>query len=949
MIRPRSVLVQVMLCVLLHAPAGLAQTIGATTGAVEGRVLDTTGAVLPGVTVTLAGDRVLVPLPTESARDGVYRFPTLPPGRYTLTFAFPAFETARREGILVSLGATTTVNDVTLGPAARQEVLTVEAGAAVVDRRSTMISTAFDAGELDRLPGARTLGAILAATPALQLTRFDVAGSSAFTPGPWSAYGTTGYNNPMVEGITVIGLNPPGLLLDYGSFADVSVGAGAFGPESPSPGLQIRFVTKSGGNRYAGTIHAGYENRAWQGHNIDAGQMERGAPSADGMPARETNRLLRYHDVNGDIGGYVTRNRLWWYGSARDHGSAARQVSFPAAPIDTREASLTGKVTWRVRDGHKIVAFAQGGRNRQPIRLDGFLRAATARNSSIESTLDQLATGLVWKAEWNAFVGPAMYVEARVGRFGATRAERPNGWSPRTEDLLRPEVSGGNRDWREDHRNDQANGSITYFREGWRGRHELTAGVQLQRRTAAESWRHAYPGDVLHVTENGTPREVYLFQTPSRSESGQWWYAGYVSDRWQVHDRVTMNVGLRLDRFRVGLRAQEHPAGRFNPTPQPFAAVPNVADWNVAAPRLAASVALRADGRTILKASYGSYWLPPGIDLGFNVNPNARVWWQRFKWADANIDGERQPGEEFDLQETRGGESGRDSIDPNLELAYVRETTVRLEQEAIAGLFVGTGLVWRGERQQGGRQRASWPFESFSIPVTLRDPGPDGARGNGDDGADIQLYELRPDLVGPSAIVVRNASYGDSDYLTWEVVARRRFSRRWSVFATFAHMWNRDHASAYLGQPVRANEYPATPNDLIYTDAGGRHAYRDWSFKVHGTYAGPLGLMVTPFIRHQSGQAFGRTLVARLNYGNIRVLAEPVGSRRQDHITLVDVRIEKAIGLPGSGRLTGFVDVFNALNANPEQNISWETGATFLDPLVIVPPRIARVGIRLDW
>ena len=100
-----------------------------------------------------------------------------------------------------------------------------------------------------------------------------------------------------------------------------------------------------------------------------------------------------------------------------------------------------------------------------------------------------------------------------------------------------------------------------------------------------------------------------------------------------------------------------------------FDAVPNVADWNVAAPRLAASVDLRGDGRTVLKASYGIYWLPPGLDLGFNVNRNGRVWWQRFKWADANGDRLWQPGEEFDLLETRGGES-EGSIDSNLDLAY---------------------------------------------------------------------------------------------------------------------------------------------------------------------------------------------------------------------------------------------------------------------------------------
>jgi hypothetical protein len=233
--------------------------------------------------------------------------------------------------------------------------------------------------------------------------------------------------------------------------------------------------------------------------------------------------------------------------------------------------------------------------------------------------------------------------------------------------------------------------------------------------------------------------------------------------------------------------------------------------------------------------------------------------------------------------------------------------------------------------------------------VTLRDPGPDAVFGTDDDGAAIQAFELRSDLVGQSQIVVRNAPYADSNYLTWEVVARRRFSRQWSVFASFAHTWNRDHASGYFGQPVRANQYPATPNDLIHTDARGRHVYRDWSFKAHGTYAGPWGLLVTPLIRHQSGQAFGRTLVARLNYGTIRVLAEPVGTRRQDHITLVDVRVERALPFRAGRRLTTFVEVFNVLNANPEQNISWETGATFLRPLVIVPPRIARLGFRFNW
>ena len=213
---------------------------------------------------------------------------------------------------------------------------------------------------------------------------------------------------------------------------------------------------------------------------------------------------------------------MWWYASARDHAASARQVNFPVQPLETHVTTFTGKGTWRVNDTHQIVVFAQGSRNRQPIRLDGFLRSTTAKNITVESTLAQLAKGLVWKTEWSAVIGKKLFVEARAGQFVASRAERPNGASPRTEDLQGPEVFGGNRDRREEWHSNQVNAAASYFRDGPFGRHQFKAGLEVERVIAADEWIHAYPGDVLHVTQNAIPREVYLFQTPSRSESGHW-------------------------------------------------------------------------------------------------------------------------------------------------------------------------------------------------------------------------------------------------------------------------------------------------------------------------------------------------------------------------------------------------------------------------------------------
>ena len=109
--------------------------------------------------------------------------------------------------------------------------------------------------------------------------------------------------------------------------------------------------------------------------------------------------------------------------------------------------------------------------------------------------------------------------------------------------------------------------------------------------------------------------------------------------------------------------------------------------------------------------------------------------------------------------------------------------------------------------------------------------------------------------------------------------------------AGFAHTWSRDQANGYAGQTIRQNPLPLNPNDLINTADRGRHEFTIWSAKIHGTYDMPWDLRVTPLLRHHSGQPFGRTLGPVL--GVNRILAEPIGTRRMDHLTSLDVRVEK--------------------------------------------------------
>ena len=153
-------------------------------------------------------------------------------------------------------------------------------------------------------------------------------------------------------------------------------------------------------------------------------------------------------------------------------------------------------------------------------------------------------------------------------------------------------------------------------------------------------------------------------------------------------------------------------------------------------------------------------------------------------------------------------------------------------------------------------------------------------------------------------------------------------------------------AEAAAGTPDSV--FPLTPNDLINAGPGGRFEFTTWTAKASGTYEGPWGVRLTPHLRHQSGQPFGRTFVTTLSYGSVRLLAEPIGTRRMDNTTIVDIRIEKN-WRRGHRRLAGFIDLFNCLNANAEQNAVWSSGTSFLRPLAIVPPRIARIGAKVEW
>jgi len=372
--------------VMLTAALAEAQTPSSTAAAISGRITDATGGVLSGVAVALSGDALMGTRSATSSSDGFYRFPAIPPGEYSLVFSCQGFTRTTRNGIHVGPGFTATV-DVTLSVEGVQADVTVARRSTIIDRHSTAVTANFTARELSDLPTSRSIFAILSATPAVHVGRFEVGGTAG-DASLYSAYGTQSANRPMIEGISVSGIFATGLTLNFGSFDEVSVGTAAHGPEWPLPGVQMQIIVRSGGNHYRGSAYGDVENRALQSFNIDSDQIRRGAQGGPALPPREANRVWSDHDLNADVGGYIARDKAWWYLSWREQKVAARVVNFPVTPLQTELGNYTGKVTYEVNTKNRLVLFGHVGRNHQPNRLDPFgpagggLTAATAINES---------------------------------------------------------------------------------------------------------------------------------------------------------------------------------------------------------------------------------------------------------------------------------------------------------------------------------------------------------------------------------------------------------------------------------------------------------------------------------------------------------------------------------------------------------------------------------------
>ncbi|MBI4486460.1 MAG: TonB-dependent receptor [Acidobacteria bacterium] len=920
----------------------LAQTVSSTTGAIDGKVTDTSNAVLPGVTVTIASPSMMGTRDTITTATGTYRFVSITPGEYEVTFELPGFATVKRTDVRVGAAFTATLN-IQMNLAGLAEAVTVTGASPVVDTQATKITTSYSAAALAALPsGSNDPWAMLAETPAIKMERIDVGGSTAGTQTQFSAYGTAG-QRPYYEGINgTEGTGANGNYVDMNAYDEVAVNTVGNNAEMGPPGVMMVFVVKSGGNSYSGSVGSNYQNQNWQSYNIDDAQVAAGVRGGGGLEPRDTNRMNMFRDTFAQLGGYIVKDKLWWFGGFRDNDARIRYTNFPVIPFRTQLRVYQGKGTYQLTQNNKLIGYYQYNTKAQFTRLDRYTKnSRTAFHTAKDSSFWQHYAPRMSKIEFNSVLSDSTFFEIRTGQWGYNWNDTNYTTAPSYEDSQTNVVSGAARIRYTNPRRNQVLGSLSYFRQGGgTSSHNLKFGWEIFRETATSGENDGSYNNIVHILRNGAPLEVYLLGTPWNATAGLWNQGFYLTDTWRLNNKLTLNLGVRYDRYQNFRSSQSHEPDGLGLFPErvEFPAVSDVRTWNVAAPRFGVSYNVTGDGRTVIKANWGLYWANPGTSN--NLNPNGQ-WRKRHVWADANGNMLWDAGEEGRLISSDGGVATV-SRDPNEKDPYTLDMSVWLEHELVTNLGIRGGYVHREQKQQSATINVQQPYDAFNIPVTIADVGPDGVRGNADDGPSIQAWNLDPKYVGLRSVNLVTNVPGVSKYDTWELALTKRMSHRWSMQTSVS--WTKSWSYR-----TPSSTYPFNPNSCIYANAACQDETTDYSFKLNGQFEVGAGFKLSPVYRFQAGDNFARTFVTRqLNYANPTIDAEPRSARRIDNVSVINLRIDHPVNI-GTARLSPFLDLYNITNVNPIQDITVSSGANFLRPTLIVAPRILRIGARFDW
>jgi hypothetical protein len=919
--------------------------------AIAGVVKDTTGAVLPGVTVEAASPALIERTRTAvTDQQGQYKIIDLRPGVYLVTFSLTGFSIVKRDQIELTANFTASVN-AELKVGALEETVIVSGQASAVDVQSTQRRDVLTREVLDVLPTGRNYQTIGNVLPGLSMGRFDVGGSTTMQQGNLMTAGSLSADMVTeIDGMSVNSSLTPGNVSVYhndGAYQEYVYQVSGGTAESQTGGVRMNMIPKEGSNQFKGDGIALFTNGNFQATNVTPELRARGVTA----PAK----LDKNWDYNGGVGFPIRKDRVWWFTSFRNWGY--NNFAPNAFYADGRQGvddnliqAYTNRATVQINSWNKFTAMY----DKLP-KFRGHRNIETGTVDPNAAVVQKTPLAYNGQAKWTSTVSNKLLVEAGYStnyynyslhyepEVAGPSAAKPYGDISHF-DIITNRLSGAAQmDFRDWFMKRNLVGSVSYVT----GSHAFKTGIQYGWGWI-NSWRDAN-GSMVQRYRNGAPDSITRWSAPTLSESDLDRDIGlYVQDSWTIR-RLTLNPGIRFEFFRGSVPAQSIGAGRFVPD-RSFAPIPDLPNWKNTVPRFGAAYDVFGNGKTAIKASFGKYMQQDATNFPAKYNPMVLTS-DIVTWTDLNHDDIAQDNELGRATNNTLGIRRNINPDPALERSYQRVYNVGVQHELVPRVSLSANYYRREYHNLVYTTNLAVPVSAYTL-VTIPDP-----RGNGQT---LPVYNLLPAYLGLVDELDTTSPNNKRTYNGFDLL----INGRPRVGATIG-------GGLAIGRTVSRICDVEDPNALRFCDETQYRIPWSTTVKINGSYPLPYGFRLSGVF--QSADNFGpaapantppanpdshdrkvnyivnRTIVPGLTQTQVNVLLNAPGSDYLERVNQLDLSVARIIRARRSIVLTPQVDVFNVFNANMVLTEVSTFGSSLGNPNTILGPRLIRFQMKIAF
>ena len=987
-------LATVLAVLLLAATPAFSQVIGA--GNMDGRMVDATGAVLPGVTVTVQNLDTGLTRTAITESSGRFRLLSLPVGPYTLTAELSGFQTLKREGLVMTVGALQSLGDMTIEVATVEEIITVTAESPLIETSRPVVATTFNERAIENLP-----------IQGRDFKNFALNTPNVVGPDPNSGRTTIsmGGMKGIDTNITVDGADfnntffgsatgqpeVPFFVVSQEAVQEFQVLANGFSAEfGRSGGGFLNVVTKSGTNEFHGS-----------GFYFGRGDWGRGTVQ-DGTGQDLDNSQFSQQQFGGSVGGPIARDKAHFFFSVDRQGfdkpiriQFNRDVAgicnseiwgMPVAGVDClsdeekdtatllSNTALLGKVDLQLSQnntlslrynfsdftGENFVAAAGG--------VAGSVQAFAENGTNLEAN-----TSHSFVASNTTVIGTNKFNELR---FQYSFESRPRlGQSNDLPTTVINDTGRFGRQWflpiTSDHSRIQITDNFTYLF----GDHDLKVGADVNLTNTAQAffgWGGGYY--VFATLEDFVAQNHFQFTQRvglngfSTKESGsvdigQEELAFYVQDTWRPKPGVTIDLGLRWEGQwnpsaeevdpTLGIQAKNPDNPGLDTIGLVQGYTPN--DLNNFAPRFGFAWDPRNDGRTVVRGGAGLFYSRTNL-LTMAANITANGYRQALFFLFGGAQPFKYPGI-FPEAGLPADDPLNDSLPPSAVVfsddPYNNPRTTRfnigVEHEVAPNLSLGADFVFADTAH--GNRRTN---RNLTPPVSV------DAFGRG-------LYDgstIDPDY-GQFQV---EESTARRRYSSFVLSARKRFADdfQFQAFYTWSDLKTDDDTERDTGNP-QGTQPDNLDADWAYSLLHIRHR-----FVANAVFNLPGDFIFSTLITTQSGRPLNVTSghddngdtnnndQAVVDDSN-RALVQAAGQDLPDGLQtrnsgqqpgwfIMDIRLSKAFDFGRAGRIEGIFEMFNMFNNAVRSSTLNDLGSSnfaFLN--VVGPPRQIQIGVKYTF